>query len=224
MKIALQIPIKGKSSTRVPNKNFRQLNGKPLCYWLLDELLKHAPSTWDIHIDSEDSRTMDKLSPDHRRRFRFFQRNPWYAGDNSNGNHLINQFAVSHPNYDIFAQIYITAVTLPGNIITESIQEFVHSRDRYDSMFLATKETGWFWQNDTPLNYDPHRPDGLPRSQDATLMKETKALYSVTRDAVLRTSCRIGNRPLAYIIPNAYSLDIDSMEDFHEAERILEHQ
>ena len=60
MKIAVQVPIKGKSSLRVPNKNFRNLNGKPLCYWVLDELVK-LPADIDIFIDSEEKNRLQDL-------------------------------------------------------------------------------------------------------------------------------------------------------------------
>ena len=43
MKIAINIPIKGRSATRVPNKNLRDLAGKPLCCWLLDQLATNLP-------------------------------------------------------------------------------------------------------------------------------------------------------------------------------------
>ncbi len=221
MKIAVQVPIKSKQSTRVPNKNFRDLSGKPVSHWLLDELLAHCPKEWDIFIDSESPSVMEKLSDSHRKHFKFFQRDPWFASDHANGNHLISQFSVSNPEYDIYLQTYVTAVTLTGKIFMEAVQEFIDSRDKFDSMFLATEETGWFWRENNALNYDPSKPDGLPRSQDATVIKETTGLYGITRDAALRTGCRIGNRPLIYTVPRAYAVDIDTMEDFYEAEKIL---
>ena len=61
MKLAVQIPMKAKSSTRVPNKNFRDLNGKPLCYWVLEELVK-LPQEIDLFIDSEGGEVLKKLS------------------------------------------------------------------------------------------------------------------------------------------------------------------
>ena len=74
------------------------------------------------------------------------------------------------------------------------------------------------------MNYDPSSPRGLPRSQDACFLKETTGLYLITRDALLKTGCRIGLFPLPKIIDPEYALDIDTMNDFHEAEKLLSNQ
>lgn len=223
MKLAIQVPIKGKSSTRVHNKNFRDLNGKPLCFWVLDELNK-LPLEIDIFIDSEDEKIFNKIPKSRFSRFKFHKREHWFASDQANGNHLIHQFALHHPDYDSYAQVFITAVTLKFEIISEALKTFAENSSSHDSLFLATEETGWIWFKDSPLNYDPHRPHGLPRSQDATYLKETTGLYAIKRDAVLLTGCRIGNNPKPFKIGTEYALDVDTMSDFLEAEKLLINQ
>ncbi len=224
MKVAVQIPIKARSSTRVPNKNFRELSGKPLCFWMLDELVEASPPEWDLYIDSEHPSVHEKVEARHPGRFRYHQREEWFAGDQANGNHLIQQFAIRNAHYDLFAQAYVTSVTLKGSIFREAVEYLANTVDRYDSTFLVTEETGWFWFQDKACNYDPRTADGLPRSQDAMVYKETTGLYIITRDAVLRTGCRIGRRPFLYPVSRKYALDIDTMEDFVEAQRILDYE
>ncbi len=222
MKIAIQIPIKARSSTRVPNKNFRDLCGKPFSWWLLDRLLEVASPEWDIFIDSESDSVLDKLSDAQRKRFKFHERDSWFAEDHAKGNHLLHQFAVRESGYDLYVQLFVTAVTLPGEIIRESIQCMATSVSDYDSLFLVTEESGWYWFKGEALNYQPNLPNGLPRSQDAMVLKETTGLYAITRDALLRTGCRIGLRPYFYRIPAEYAFDVDTMEDFRQAEKLLQ--
>jgi CMP-N-acetylneuraminic acid synthetase len=221
MKIAIQIPIKARSSTRVPNKNFRDLNGKPLSCWLIDELIAHCPPDWDIFIDSEATSTFEFFKDRYHERIRFHLRHEWFACDQANGNHLIHQFAVHQPDYNLYAQIFVTAVTLKGELIREAIESLATSLDKHDSLFLVTEKTGWFWFKDKALNYNPSVPDGLPRSQDATVHQETTGLYAITRDAILRSGCRIGSNPILYNVPTRFGFDIDTVEDFQEAQRIL---
>lgn len=221
MKVAVQVPIKARSSTRVPNKNFRDLAGKPFGCWLLDELHQHCPADWDVYIDSENVSAYDFFKDRYPDRFKFHQRSEWFASDAANGNHLLSQFATLRPEYDIIVQLYVTAITLTGGIIEESMEAFTKSLDKYDSMFLVTEKTGWYWFQGKAMNYDPYRPDGLPRSQDAMVLEETTGLYAITRDAALRTGCRIGDKPLMYPIPHKYAFDVDTMEDFEEAQRLL---
>ncbi len=221
MKIAFQIPLKSHPSTRVPNKNFRDLNGKPLCRWLVDELLWELPPEHELWIDSEDERVMERFADVPGDRLRFHKRLDWFASDRANGNHLMNQFGLAHPEYDFFAQVYVTAVTLRGDIVREAMETFLAQADRHDSMFLVTEETGWIWHRGRAVNYDPATLDGLPRSQDAVYLKETTGLYAISREALFRTGCRVGRSPLLHPVPREFAFDIDTMEDFHEAEERL---
>jgi N-acylneuraminate cytidylyltransferase len=222
MKVAVQIPIKGRSSTRVPNKNFRDLAGKPLCFWFLDEMVRCAQEHWDLFIDSEDPQVFARVDDTHPGKFAYHKRDEWFAGDQANGNHLIQQFAIKRPQYDLYVQAYVTAVTLKGEIVREVVEFLENASDRYDSVFLVTEETGWVWYQGEACNYAPDRVDGLPRSQDAVMHKETTGLYAIARDAVLRTGCRIGRRPYLYTVEKQYALDVDTMEDFWEAQKVLD--
>ncbi|MCH7228003.1 cytidylyltransferase domain-containing protein [Haloferula sp. A504] len=221
MKVAVQIPIKSRSSTRVPNKNFRDLAGKPFSCWLLDEVCNFCPKDWDIYVDSENKSAHDFFENRYNDRLLFHQREEWFASDAANGNHLMHQFVTMHPEYDVIAQMYVTAISLKGEVIMEAMNAFMEALDKYDSMLLVTENTGWYWHNGRPLNYDPNRPDGLPRSQDAVVYEETTGLYAITRDAALRTGCRIGKNPLMYKVPKKFAMDVDTMEDFEEAQARL---
>jgi CMP-N-acetylneuraminic acid synthetase len=221
LKKAIQIPIKARSSTRIPNKNFTPLCGKPLAYWLLDEVEMGLPADWACFIDSESESVMEKLRPSHAEKFGFHKRDAWYASDAANGNHLLQQFVAAHPHYDIYVQLYITAVTLPWHIIAEAVENLEANLSTYDSTFLATEETGWIWHRGRAVNYDPNVPDGLPRSQDAMFLSETTGMYAIEKVAVLRRACRIGERPLPYVIPREFAVDIDTLEDLTTASNIL---
>jgi CMP-N-acetylneuraminic acid synthetase len=192
---------------------------------LIDEVLKLRLKhlEFDIFIDSEDESTFDKISCHYfkEKRIQFHKRDPWLAEDQANGNHLLGHFAVHKPQYDIYVQAFITAVALRSGIIKASIKDFIQNLNKYDSMFLVTEEPGWIWFQGKAINYDPSRMSGLPRSQDAMYLKETTGLYAITKDALMKGGCRIGNSPLLYKVDRFSSVDIDTMEDFHDARDIL---
>tara|TARA_Y100000593_G_C4311198_1_gene338446 strand:+ start:1961 stop:2641 length:681 start_codon:yes stop_codon:yes gene_type:complete len=221
MRVAVQIPIKYKTSTRVPDKNFRELNGKPLGCWLLDELTEKCPNEWDIYIDSESEKTFTFFEQKYDNRLKFHKREEWYASDEANGNHLINQFVIKNPDYDLYIQLFVTAVTLTGEVISASVEKFINSLDKYDSMFLVTRENGWVWYNKDSVNYNYKIPNGLPRTQDANYFKETTGLYAITKEAVLKYATRIGSAPLLFEVEEKHALDIDTMEDFYKSQNIL---
>ena len=247
MNIAVEIPIKAKASERVENKNFRMLAGKPLCHWLLGEA-HQLPAEWHIYIDSEKEDVYRRIIGEGKYdRFRFHRRDPWFASDAANGNHLLTQFAVAHPGYDIYVQLFVTAVTLTAAVISEAVGELVDALDTTgnfsDSVLLATEETGWYWRRWTdaevtgwsvphetpapcpwsrcPTNYKPGQPNGLPRSQDAQLLKETTGLYAVTRESLFKRFCRVGGCPIFHVVDKRHALDIDTEADLKGAERVL---
>lgn len=225
MKVVVQIPIKHKSSKRVKNKNFRILSGKKLAYWLLDEVVETVPKSWDLFIDSEHEEVMDQIVNRYDEdTFRFHKRDVWYASDEANGNHLLNQFGQAHPHYNLYVQLFVTAVTLPGSVIVEAVNKLQEKIEKNDSIFLVTEETGWIWHEGKPINYAHHLPNGLPRSQDAKYLKETTGLYAISKNALLKTSCRIGESPILYTVPKKYALDIDTLEDLEEAEYVLKNE
>lgn len=218
MRIAVQVPIKHRSSERVANKNFRQFAGKKLCFWLLDELRAACPPEWDLYVDSESDAVAAIVGERYGARFRFRRRAAWLAGNAANGNHLLWAFANEFPDYDIYAQAFVTAVRLKGATIVRAVETLVDS-PRHDSVFLATRETGFWWHNGRPVNYDPAAPDGLPRSQDCRVLKETTGLYAVRNQALLTRGCRVGAAPLPIEIDPDEAADIDTPADLAAAER-----
>lgn len=221
MKIAIQIPIKSRSSERIQNKNFKIISGKPLSYWLLDQVVTYLPSNWDIYIDSESDKYFDIIEERYPKKFKYFIRDIWFSTNEANGNHLITHFANNNICYDIYVQLFVTAVNLPGYIIKEAIDYLIINNSKYDSLFTVTEETGWYWKNGKSINYDYSVPNGLPRSQDAPIYKETTGLYAITKESLLKNSCRIGKTPYLFKINSLYSIDIDTIDDFNKAEKIL---
>lgn len=222
MKIAIQIPIKGTPSERIPGKNFKEIAGKPCYRWLMDKIVGKLPDGWDIYVDSESDDVLNTLKSCYGCDIKTHKRHEWYASDQANGNHLLNQFAVNHPDYDIYAQIFITALTLSKETIENVISQLVDFRGFCDSVFTVTKETGFVWYDDKAVNYDPTKMNGLKRSQDIQYFKETTGLYVITKDALLKTGCRIGEKPHLWCLNDeTEAFDLDTMEDFREAEKLL---
>ncbi len=222
----IEVPIKGKKSQRVPGKNFRMLNKKPLFSWGLDmlllakELSLKKDISIDILIDSEEE-FVHKLILDYYGKdlFKFYLRPKYLAEDNANGNNLIQNIGEEFTGkYDLLAQYYITAPFLRAKSIVESIEKFKISK--CDSVFTASYEMGWYWWNKKAINYDPSSPNGLPRSQDAPMIKETTGFYVIKAPIAKQLGIRVGNNPLPFIVDGYESQDIDDEKDWEICEYI----
>jgi CMP-N-acetylneuraminic acid synthetase len=217
--VAVQVPIKT-CSERVPGKNFLMIAGKPLFAWLLDRLVHESPHEWRVAVNTDNDESARFVADRYKGmdRLSVSVYEDWFI--HATGSQLFNRFA-QRVDADIIAQAYVTAPLL-------SMASILHLVDlveklNLDSATYATEETGWFWRHGKAVNYDPDRVDGLPRSQDAQLLKETTGIYVAKRESVLRTGVRLPgpDRRLITSLPRVEAMDIDTPEDFAAVEAEL---
>ena len=212
MSIACFIPIKS-NSERVPGKNFRVLNGKKLYEYIIEHALA-AGVFDDIFIDTN-SDEIKKYAEKHG--CKIIDRREELARNTANGNDLLNHHFELFPNYDYYFQLFATAPCLQPSSIKACVDALIGS-NIYDSCFTAVKHQGFFWLNNTSINY---RPCILPRSQDMLpVIEETTGLYGITRQALQKYRCRIGARPYIHFVSKFEAVDINTEEDLRIAEQV----
>tara|TARA_Y100000590_G_C15623166_1_gene978365 strand:- start:264 stop:920 length:657 start_codon:yes stop_codon:yes gene_type:complete len=204
MKVVAIIPIK-KNSTRVPGKNFIKINGVPLYKILLDKVLKCKFD--EIYVDS-DSDEINKYCK--KNKIHFIKRLPKLAKNSANGNDLINYHS-KIIDADIYFQLFITSPLMTASTINSCIK-FLKNTKKYDSILTSKSLYSWFWHKKKPVNYSPKK---LPRSQDATpVVVETTGLYGISKRALKKYKCRIGNKPFFFEVQDDESIDLDNAKDF----------
>ncbi len=210
MKIACFVPIKSYSE-RIPGKNLKLLNEKPLYHYLCEHI-KEADVFDDVYVDTNNKDVADfavSLG------FKVIQRKEELASNTANGNDLLNYHFETFPFYDYYFQLFVTAPFLRPETIKECVNIF-YDNTKYDSCFTATRNFGFYWMNNIPVNY---RPGILPRSQNLTpLIEETTGLYGISREALRKYKCRIGICPYIKIIDKFEAVDINTEDDFKLAE------
>jgi CMP-N-acetylneuraminic acid synthetase len=204
-KIVCIVPIK-QNSKRVKGKNFKKLGKLPLYEHLFKKLKK--TNFDEIYIDS-DSEEIEKITSKYG--FKFIKRLKDLSKDSANGNDLLLYHAKKIPNADLYFQIFVTSPLLKISTINACIEKLDNSK-KYDSILTATKIHSWFWFNGKPVNYNPNV---LPRSQNAKpIIRETTALYGITKKALIKEKCRIGKSPLFFFVDAIEAIDIDENIDF----------
>lgn len=212
MKTACFIPIKA-NSERVPGKNFRMLNGKKLYEYIIEHS-KEAEVFDDIFIDTNSDEIKEYCD---KNGCKIIDRKEVLAKNTANGNDLLNYHFDLYPDYDYYFQLFATAPYLQPDSIRKCANALIESTI-YDSCFTAIKHQGFFWLNDTAINY---RPCILPRSQDmAPVIEETTGLYGMSKSSLKKYRCRIGAKPYIYFVSNFEAVDINTEEDLKIAEYI----
>ena len=214
MSTACFIPIKA-NSERVIGKNLRELNGKKL-YEYICEHVKEADVFDEVYIDTNSEEIAEYAQ---KMGFNVIERKPELALNTANGNDLLIYHYEKFPQYDYYFQLFATAPYLQPDTIKKCVSQLVQSEE-YDSCFTAVENHGFYWLNNTPVNY---RPGILPRSQDMVpVVEETTGLYGITKESLSRYRCRIGRKPYIHAVSKFEAVDINTEEDFRIAEFVGE--
>jgi N-acylneuraminate cytidylyltransferase len=212
------IPIK-EHSERVPGKNVRDFNGKPLFWWII-QTLKQIPQINDIVIDTDSKDIVKRI----KRYFalRFSIRPDYLRGDFVSVNKLIEYILETNPDYHYFLQTHVTNPLLNADTLKSAIDEFFGSEKEIDSLFSVTPHYARFYDADhEPVN---HNPLQLQRTQDLQpLYEENSNFYLFSRASFNLKKNRIGNKPALFSMNKMEAIDIDNEEDFVMAEKIQTH-
>lgn len=218
LKIAALLPMKAHSS-RVPEKNFRDLSGKPMFRWILDTLM--AVEEIDKVIINTDARSiLSEKGLEESERVVIRDRKKELCGDEVSMNLVLNDDVMA-VDADIYLMTHTTNPLLGVETIKNALDKFKkhYQAGENDSLFTVNKiQTRFYRQDCSPVNHDP---DNLIPTQDLEpWYEENSNLYIFTRDSFLQTNARIGKKPLMYEVPKMESIDIDEQDDWDLAEAL----
>ncbi len=194
-----------RESERVPGKNWRLLEGRPLYQWILDTLAE-LPTVDRVLIDTDAPELVTAL-PDAR--FHVHRRAAALCGHEITANALLAAHLPDRGG-EPWLMVHATSPFLRAATLARALTRF--ALGDVDSLFGATCHRARFWREDgTPLNHDPALL--VPTQALAPLYEEDSSLYLFTPDSFWRTGSRLGQRPAPFAVPRLEALDIDTEED-----------
>lgn len=212
-------------SVRVPNKNFRELAGKPLCRHILATLEQVSDIT-RVVIDT-DARSQlagagvhDHVSAGDQRPV-IIDREPALLGDEVTANALIASM-LGRVDGEHFLMTHVTNPLLSADTIRSAIAAWwtALAAGTADSLMSVTRHQARFYDADgQPTNHEPARL--LPTQQLPVLYEENSLLYLFTRTSFAETKSRVGVRPMFWPTPKIESVDIDTPQDWDVAAALL---
>ena len=214
VKIVSLLPMKGHSE-RIPNKNLRLFEGKPLFHCIAETLesstliSKIIINTDNITIANDATKNFSKVE--------IIERPPFLQGDLVPMNDIIFH-DISRSEDEHFLQTHSTNPLLTKETLEKAIENYFNNLTRYDSLFSVTRiQTRLYWESGAPVNHDPKV---LLRTQDLPpLFEENSNIYIFSRDSFTRAgNQRIGLKPFMFEMSKIEALDIDNEEDFLLAE------
>ncbi len=214
-KVSAIVPMRH-DSERVPGKNYRPLDARPLYRHVISMLLE-VPEISEVVIDTDSRTIVDDAAqafpqvrvlprPEHLR-----------AGEISMNDVLLH--TISQLDADVIIQTHSTNPFLSAGIVSSALLRYLSSGADCDSAFGVTRLQARLWTGAaTPINHDPKL---LQRTQDIEpVYLENSCFYIFTPEALRATGNRIGARPLLIEVPAEQAVDIDEESDFRLAEAI----
>ncbi len=214
MKTVAVVPMK-LNNERLPNKNTRMFeNGKPLCYYILDTLLK-VEGINEIYVYCSNPKIQNYIPNG----INYLPRKESLDTSQTKMNEVLKCFAE-----DVDADIYLMTHTTSPFVTSESIQAALNEvkSGEYDSAFAVQKVQEFLWKDGKPINYDLNN---IPRTQDLPVVySETSGFYIYKKSIIIEHNKRIGFKPYLKEVSKIESIDIDEYEDFQIANAVLEMQ
>lgn len=219
-RVVALLPIKA-NSERVRGKNFREFNGKPLYYWVLESLLS-IDAIDQVVINTDARAVLEGSSPCLSPRVLIRDRAAEICGDHVNMN-LVIENDINHVSADIYVMTHVTNPLLSSTTIVDALNRFQTCGDQADSLFSVNRRHARFYDRDAaPVNHDIN---DLCRTQDLEpWFEENSNLYIFTAQSFNKTGSRIGKRPLMYETPYLESFEIDTDEDWSLCEILSKHK
>jgi CMP-N-acetylneuraminic acid synthetase len=221
MKLMALLPMKGHSE-RVPNKNMRDFNDRPLYHAIMHTLLKSKYiEKVVINTDSE------IITEDAKKNFGesviIIDRPKEIQGGDVSMNVIIN-YDLSKVNGEHFLQTHSTNPLLRVETLDKAIETYFENLEKYDSLFSVTRvQTRFYDKNANPIN---HNPKELLRTQDLEpLYEENSNFYIFSKESFKNAgNRRIGLKPQIFEVNKLEAVDIDEPEDFILAEILYQNR
>jgi N-acylneuraminate cytidylyltransferase len=220
MKTIALIPARG-GSKGIPRKNIKIFNSKPLIYWTIQAALESK------YIDRVIVSTEDEEIAEIAKRYTAevpFLRPKELAEDDSLGIDPVIHALEMLPNVE---DILLMQPTSPLRK-THHIDEIFQLREKLKSdsavsISLSRKHPNLFFKINSENIISPFSKDfkSLPRQKYSDLYTVNGALYLSSKKSILLNNSFFTSKTVGYIMPEKYSIDIDTQLDWDIAEFLM---
>ena len=201
------------SSERVPGKNYRDFNGRPLFHHTVSTLLA-VPQVSQVVIDT-DSPTIVQQCAEHFPTVRCIDRPDHLLGGDMPMTSVLAHDAEQFPS-EWYLQTHSTNPLLRSETVERAIDQLFSSLDQHDSLFSVTRvQTRLYDSEGAAVNHDP---EVLLRTQDLPPIYEENSNLYVFTAAQITAGRRMGDTPIMFEIDPLEAVDIDEEHDFVIAE------
>ena len=204
------------NSERVPRKNVRLLNNKPVCHWILESLTRSDYiDEIIVNTDSEEIKEVVSIF----QKVRIVDRPDYLKGDKISIQPLI-EYDLKFARNNYILQTHSTNPLLSTDTIDQAIKTFLSKENENDALVSVTpQKVRFYFKDGKPVNHDP---DNLIQTQLLEpIYEENSCIYIFSKETNLKVKNRLGRNPQFFEMEHIEAVDIDEWHDFHWAEYLL---
>lgn len=210
-KVVAFLPAKG-TSERIPSKNSRLLNGRPLFYHTLKKLCA-CDFIDEVYLDSESDEILN-YAP--YLRYIPLKRDASLATNQTDGHELFFH-EVRQTRADIYIQILGTSPFIKKETIKKGI-DILLEHPEYDSVVLMKTCREYVWENGQPAYDRRHIPNSNTLAETVT---EAMGLYMVRHEAAWKYRMRYGEHIYMLKGDASETIDVNNADEFELADTIM---
>lgn len=212
------VPIKH-NSDRVKGKNYRDFNGKPLYFYIINTLLQSKYiDRVIINTNSEIvKKGVNTFFKDNDKIIIYDRPEHLWPGDTPVNKLLIDVIDKLDLNADFYLQTHTTNPLLTVETIDKSIEIFLEKRKLgFDSLFSAKKlqERLYYYRDDNMIAINHNPNELIPTQNLEPIYNENSCIYIFTKEKLISKNHRIGDKPFVFEMDHVESQDIDTEFDF----------
>jgi len=205
------IPARGGSKS-IPLKNIKELCGRPMIYWALDAAAACAGID-RIYVATDSPGIADAVRSYGNPKAEPVGRSAGSATDTASTESAMLEFARER-DFGHIALIQATSPLLRPEHLDEGIRLI---KSGFDSALSVTRQKRFIWERGAdggafPVNYDPLRRP--MRQEFGGYLAENGAFYITSREALLRTGCRVSGRIGLVETPEEMYFEVDEPCDW----------
>jgi CMP-N-acetylneuraminic acid synthetase len=204
-------------SERVPKKNLKILNGKPLFHWVMDAL-SHSKLINEIIIDTDSEEIAESATSNYDVTIHM---RPIHLLDiHHNEANQIIEYDIGLSESEYFLQTHSTNPLLTTESIDKAIDVYFDKEYEYNSLMSVTEVyKRFYFSNGIPVNHDP---DNVRKTQNMLpLYEENSSLYLFSKSSFVERNNRVGSKSQFFPISPSEAIDIDNPIDFEIVEALM---
>jgi 3-deoxy-D-manno-octulosonate 8-phosphate phosphatase, YrbI family len=213
------IPVRSGSKS-IPLKNIKNLNGKPLVYWVI-KAANESKVIDKIYVATDSMEIKGVVESFGVKKVIVAHRSPETATDTASTESAMLEFAQSH-QFDIMMLIQATSPLLTADDIDGGFTLFKEKNT--DSVLSVVRQKRFIWGKNmngvaVSQNYDVYN---RPRRQEFDgYLVENGAFYITRREDLLRTGNRLSGNIQAYEMSESSYFEIDEPSDWNIIEQLM---